>query len=108
MREYSRVESMQHRSAPLRPGILHSVLWHVVLYLGMLLGLGGNWHQLSLVSGVVAQPRQGTGRETPEVGQEVVLRAETLEFFQQENRLIATGQVVIESGNAKMYADQVE
>lgn len=108
MREYSRLESMQHRSAPLRPGILHSVLWHFILCLGVLLGLGGSWLQLSLVPGVGAQPPRETGEEPPAVGQEVVLRAETLEFFQQENRLIATGQVVIESGNAKMYADQVE
>jgi len=99
---------MQHRSAPLKPGILHPVLWHFILCLGILLGLGGSWLQLSLVPGVRAQPRPGTGEETPAVGQEVVLRAETLEFFQQENRLIATGQVVIESGNTKMYADRME
>lgn len=41
-------------------------------------------------------------------GEPVVLRAESLEFFRSEERLVATGNVVVESGETRMFADRLD
>ena len=66
------------------------------------------WRALSLSGQAMAQALGESGRRLDEVGQKVTLRAETLEFFQREDRLVATGQVVLESGAARMLADRLE
>ncbi len=43
-----------------------------------------------------------------EVTPRVILQAETLEYFHLEKRLVATGQVVIISGETRLFADHVE
>jgi LPS-assembly protein len=37
-----------------------------------------------------------------------MLQAESLEYFQQHQRLVATGKVVVEWGEAQMYADRLD
>jgi lipopolysaccharide assembly outer membrane protein LptD (OstA) len=56
----------------------------------------------------VAQSLPGGGAGAPGTGEPVVLQAESLEFFRQQQRLVATGEVVVEAGKARMYADRLE
>jgi LPS-assembly protein len=46
--------------------------------------------------------------DASDAGEPVVLQAESLEFFQQHQRLVATGKVVVEWGEAQMYADRLD
>ncbi len=73
---------------------------------GQLLGLVG----LLLFLGwdVAAQVLPDVLSGPPGTGAPVVLRAESLEFFQSEQRLVATGQVVVESGEMRMFADRLD
>ncbi|PON15136.1 hypothetical protein C2W62_25435 [Candidatus Entotheonella serta] len=57
---------------------------------------------------VIAQPLPGVLSGAPGTGEPVVLRAESLKFFQSEQRLVATGDVVVESGTSRMLADRLE
>jgi LPS-assembly protein len=43
-----------------------------------------------------------------EVTPRVILQAETLEYFHLEKRIVAAGQVVIISGETRLFADQVD
>ncbi|ETW95616.1 MAG: hypothetical protein ETSY1_29845 [Candidatus Entotheonella factor] len=56
----------------------------------------------------VAQPLPGGVSGIRETGEPVLLRAESLEFFQREQRLVATGQVVVEEGENRMFADRLD
>ncbi len=73
---------------------------------GPLLWLLGVW--LVLGWEAVAQPLPGVLSGVQETGEPVMLRAESLEFFQQQQRLVATGQVVVESGESRMFADRLD
>lgn len=44
----------------------------------------------------------------PEEGPQVVLQAETLEYFQQTKRVVATGNVRVTYGEKRLFADQLE
>src|SRR5215831_1996153 len=44
----------------------------------------------------------------PEEGQRVILQSETLEYLQQEKRVIATGNVTVTYGDRRLLADQLE
>ncbi len=73
---------------------------------GQLLGLVGLllllvWDAAAQSLPEVLSGPQGTGAP-------VVLRAESLEFFRSEQRLVATGQVVVESGDTQMFADRLD
>ncbi len=57
---------------------------------------------------VVAQPLPGGLSGAQGTGEPVVLRAESLEFFQREQLLVATGKVVVESGESRMFADRLD
>jgi len=61
--------------------------------------------------------RQAVAAETPEApclsappddGQRVILQAETLEYLQQNKRLLATGNVRVRYGEKQLFADQLE
>ncbi len=56
----------------------------------------------------VAQPLPGILSGEPGAGKPVVLRAESLEFFRPQQRLVAIGKVVVESGEARMFADRLD
>ncbi len=56
----------------------------------------------------VAQPLPGVLSGAPGTGEPVVLRAESLEFFRPQQRLVATGQVVVASGEARLFADRLD
>jgi LPS-assembly protein len=56
----------------------------------------------------LAQPPPGVLSDASGAGEPVVLQAESLEFFQQHQRLVATGKVVVEWGEAHMYADRLD
>ena len=57
---------------------------------------------------VVAQPLPGGVPGAQGTGEPVVLQAESLEFFQPQQRLLATGKVVVESGDMRMFADRLD
>lgn len=44
----------------------------------------------------------------PEEGPRVILQAETLEYFQQTRRVVATGNVRVTYGEKRLFADQLE
>src|SRR5262245_31559444 len=44
----------------------------------------------------------------PEEGQRVILQSETLEYLQQEKRVVATGNVTVTYGDKRLLADQLE
>src|SRR5436190_16718683 len=44
----------------------------------------------------------------PEEGNRVTLQSETLEYFQQENRVVATGNVTVTYGDKRLLADRPE
>lgn len=77
---------------------------------------GGKTGPLSWLVGVllvlgleaVAQPLPEGLAGAQGTGEPVVLRAESLEFFRREQRLVATGNVVVESGEAHMFADRLD
>ncbi len=74
--------------------------------MGLLLGLLGVLMVLGWDASAEPLPR---GLSSPQgAGAPVVLRAESLEFFQAQQRLVATGQVAVESGQARMFADHLE
>src|SRR5215831_4563213 len=45
---------------------------------------------------------------TPEEGNRVILQSETLEYFQAEKRVVATGNVTVTYGDKRLLADQLE
>src|SRR5262249_19067127 len=45
---------------------------------------------------------------SPEEGQQIILQAETLEYLQQEKRMVATGNVTVTYGDKRLLADQLE
>lgn len=57
---------------------------------------------------VLAQPLPGGLSGVQGMREPVVLQAESLEFFRSQQRLVATGQVVVESGERRMFADRLE
>ena len=69
----------------------------------------GSWGRcFYMAPEVLAQPLSGALPGAPKAGEAVVLRAESLEFFRQAQRLLAMGQVVVESGDTRMFADRLE
>src|SRR5437899_824967 len=44
----------------------------------------------------------------PEERSRVTLQSETLEYFQQEKRVVATGNVTVTYGDKRLLADQLE
>jgi LPS-assembly protein len=60
-----------------------------------------------LVWDAAAQSLPG-GTQSLTTDEPVVLQAESLEFFQKHQRLVATGQVVVESGDMRMSADRLD
>ena len=58
---------------------------------------------------LIPQPLQpAESQPDAEVTPRVIPQAETLEYFHLEKRLVATGQVVIISGETRLFADHVE
>lgn len=71
-----------------------------------LLGLVGLL--LFLCWDAAAQPLPGVLSGPQGDGEPVILRAESLEFYRSEQRLVATGLVVVESGEMRMFADRLD
>ncbi len=74
----------------------------------MLLCLEGSLLLLLASSPVYAQLLPVDADNVREAGQEVILQSETLEYFEQEKRLIAEGKIVIDYGKTRLFADRLE
>lgn len=59
-------------------------------------------------SAKTASPAHPCAEAAPAGEQRVLLQSETLEFFQQDNRVVATGNVILTQGNRRLFADQLE
>ena len=73
----------------------------LILWLGFLVALPHTGH------GTTAS-QQSKNQPDTTVPPPVILQAETLEYFYLDKRLIATGQVVLVSGETRLFADYVE
>lgn len=58
--------------------------------------------------GATAQQQPTSQGNTARAEQDVVLRAETLEYFERERRLVAAGKVTVVYGETRLFADRLD
>jgi LPS-assembly protein len=56
----------------------------------------------------VAQRQSNPTAITIQQEQQIFLQAESLEFFQSEKRLVASGKVIVTQGETRLFADRIE